>query len=86
MEGWTEARIGFCGGSRGIATGTTVWTGCKTAAVVESCEVVRSTAAESESEAVVVDVRVAAGERGEVGPGGEPEVMTALWETDDCVR
>lgn len=22
---------------------------------------------------------------GEVGPGGEPEVMTALWETEDCV-
>jgi len=40
----------------------------------------------SESEAVVVEVRVAVGERGEVGPGGELDVMTALWETDDCVR
>jgi len=83
MEGWTEARIGFCGGSRGAATGTTVCTGCGTVGVVESWDAVLCTPAESESEAVVVDVRVAVGERGEVGPGGEPEVMTALWETDD---
>jgi hypothetical protein len=65
--------------------GTTVWTGWRTAGTLESCEIVLCAPAESESEAVVVDVRVAVGEMGEVGPGGEPEVMTALCETDDCV-
>jgi hypothetical protein len=33
-----------------------------------------------------VELRVAVGWSGDVGVGGEPEVMALVWETDDCVR